>query len=170
MTCRLGFGWEFTQIRSKHKLVCNAKLSWQRTCSLLLYLTMDQIVYFARAVLLVFAILTAIIGLRFYHVLKSSNEKRRPGRKAGDTCTFAVFLGSGVLSLSYSYPCFFSYSYSGGHTSEALALVSSLDFTRYTPRKYIISEGDTLSARKAEELENSKVSFPIRFPWHTQYN
>lgn len=43
----------------------------------------------------------------------------------------------------------------GGHTSEALALVSTIDFLRYSPRKYIISEGDTLSARKATELEEN---------------
>ena len=44
----------------------------------------------------------------------------------------------------------------GGHTTEALALVSSLDFVRYTPRTYIISDGDTLSAQKARELEERK--------------
>ena len=44
----------------------------------------------------------------------------------------------------------------GGHTTEALALVSGLDFTRYTPRTYIISDGDTLSAQKARELEEKK--------------
>ncbi|EJD02706.1 oligosaccharide biosynthesis protein Alg14 like protein [Fomitiporia mediterranea MF3/22] len=45
----------------------------------------------------------------------------------------------------------------GGHTSEALALVSTLDFTRYTPRKYIISEGDALSANKFRNLESECV-------------
>ena len=44
----------------------------------------------------------------------------------------------------------------GGHTTEALALVSALDFERYTPRTYIISDGDTLSAQKARELEERK--------------
>jgi len=41
----------------------------------------------------------------------------------------------------------------GGHTTEALTLLSSLDFARYTPRTYIISDGDTLSAQKARSLE-----------------
>ncbi|VDB95282.1 unnamed protein product [Peniophora sp. CBMAI 1063] len=59
-------------------------------------------------------------------------------RRPGKTCRLAVFLGS------------------GGHTSEMLALVSALDFTRYTPRTYIVSEGDTLSAQKAVELEKSR--------------
>ncbi|ELU39115.1 Alg14 domain-containing protein [Rhizoctonia solani AG-1 IA] len=40
-----------------------------------------------------------------------------------------------------------------GHTTEALALVSSLNFDKYSPRTYIISEGDTLSAKKAIALE-----------------
>ena len=44
----------------------------------------------------------------------------------------------------------------GGHTTEALALISGLDFTRYTPRTYIISDGDTLSGQKARELEERK--------------
>ena len=45
----------------------------------------------------------------------------------------------------------------GGHTTEVLALVSALDFERYTPRTYIISDGDTLSAQKAHELEKRKL-------------
>ncbi|KAJ7901898.1 oligosaccharide biosynthesis protein Alg14-like protein, partial [Mycena olivaceomarginata] len=44
----------------------------------------------------------------------------------------------------------------GGHTSEALALISALDFNRYSPRTYVISEGDSFSAQKARELESSK--------------
>jgi len=65
-----------------------------------------------------------------------------PNRKSGlktastSTCSLAVFLGS------------------GGHTTEALTLLSSLDFSRYTPRTYIVSDGDTLSAQKARSLEN----------------
>ncbi|KAJ6499240.1 glycosyltransferase family 1 protein [Mycena sanguinolenta] len=58
--------------------------------------------------------------------------------KATKTKSLAVFLGS------------------GGHTSEALTLISALDFNRYTPRTYIVSEGDSFSAQKARELELSK--------------
>lgn len=46
----------------------------------------------------------------------------------------------------------------GGHTAEALLLLSSLDFERYTPRTYIISQGDTLSAQKAIDLERSRAA------------
>lgn len=45
----------------------------------------------------------------------------------------------------------------GGHTSEVLKLLSNVDFSRYTPRTYIISEGDNLSAQKAIALELSKA-------------
>ncbi|KAG0707331.1 glycosyltransferase family 1 protein, partial [Suillus ampliporus] len=56
------------------------------------------------------------------------------------TCSVAIFLGS------------------GGHTSEALKLASALDFSRYSPRTYIVSEGDTLSAQKAHALEHIKAA------------
>jgi beta-1,4-N-acetylglucosaminyltransferase len=37
-------------------------------------------------------------------------------------------------------------------------LVSALDFSRYTPRTYIISEGDSLSAQKSMTLESLKAA------------
>jgi beta-1,4-N-acetylglucosaminyltransferase len=46
----------------------------------------------------------------------------------------------------------------GGHSSEALSLVSALDFSRYTPRTYLVSEGDSLSAQKAKALEALKAA------------
>jgi hypothetical protein len=48
--------------------------------------------------------------------------------------------------------------YLGGHSSEALSLVSVLDFSRYTPRTYLVSEGDTLSEQKAVALEKLKAT------------
>ncbi|KAJ7251492.1 glycosyltransferase family 1 protein [Mycena haematopus] len=63
---------------------------------------------------------------------------RKHAVKATKTKSLAVFLGS------------------GGHTSEALTLISALDFNRYTPRTYIISDGDSFSAEKAHNLESSK--------------
>ena len=53
----------------------------------------------------------------------------------------------------------------GGHTNEALTLLSTLDFNRYTPRTYIVSEGDMLSANKAKDLEirkSGQSSPPVR--------
>ncbi|KIJ18826.1 glycosyltransferase family 1 protein, partial [Paxillus involutus ATCC 200175] len=84
-------------------------------------------------------ILTALSLLllsRVYLVLPTSCHPRPPRRRHGDKCSLAIFLGS------------------GGHTSEALMLTSALDLTRYAPRTYIISEGDTLSAKKAIALES----------------
>ncbi|KAI0733193.1 glycosyltransferase family 1 protein [Fomitopsis betulina] len=66
-------------------------------------------------------------------------RKSKPRRRS-DCSRLAVFLGS------------------GGHTSEAMTLLSALDFNRYSPRTYIISEGDILSARKAIALELSKAA------------
>jgi len=70
------------------------------------------------------------------HASKTNNA---PKKGPTDTCSVAVFLGS------------------GGHTSEMMILLSGLDFARYTPRTYVISEGDQLSAHKAFALEASKA-------------
>ncbi|KAG1839034.1 glycosyltransferase family 1 protein [Suillus subalutaceus] len=80
--------------------------------------------------------------VRLYFVIFSSRRIRlapanpRPQR----TCSIAIFLGS------------------GGHTSEALKLASALDFGRYSPRTYIVSEGDAFSAQKALALEHLKAT------------
>ncbi|KAH8118986.1 glycosyltransferase family 1 protein [Phellopilus nigrolimitatus] len=76
---------------------------------------------------------------RLFAILPKKAKGRRRTKNASDTCSLAVFLGS------------------GGHTSEALALISTLDFIRYSPRKYIVSEGDSLSAQKVAELERELV-------------
>ncbi|KAF8482801.1 glycosyltransferase family 1 protein [Russula ochroleuca] len=71
-------------------------------------------------------------------ITPSGSVTRR--RSHTETCHLAVFLGS------------------GGHSSEALSLVSALDFSRYTPRTYLVSEGDSLSAQKAVTLERLKTA------------
>ncbi|RPD53546.1 glycosyltransferase family 1 protein [Lentinus tigrinus ALCF2SS1-6] len=88
------------------------------------------------------ATLTVAAGfLRLCIMLTAPRPAKPSGRReAIETCSFAVFLGS------------------GGHTSEALILVSALNFDRYVPRTYIISEGDTLSMQKAVELESAKAA------------
>jgi beta-1,4-N-acetylglucosaminyltransferase len=70
-------------------------------------------------------------------------------------CKLAVFLGSGKFPFVDGHNLE-SDPLLGGHTSEALQMVSALDFTKYTPRTYIISEGDHLSAQKAQDLEALK--------------
>ncbi|KAH9961596.1 oligosaccharide biosynthesis protein Alg14-like protein [Russula dissimulans] len=79
------------------------------------------------------------IASRFYVILKSSRRNVPRRRGLTETCHLAVFLGS------------------GGHSSEALSLVSTLNFSRYTPRTYLISEGDPLSEQKAVALEQLKT-------------
>ncbi|KAG2364894.1 oligosaccharide biosynthesis protein Alg14-like protein [Suillus spraguei] len=78
---------------------------------------------------------------RLFFVISSSRRIRLSpeNHRPPQTCSIAIFLGS------------------GGHTSEALKLVSALDFVRYSPRTYIVSEGDALSARKALALEHIKA-------------
>lgn len=102
-----------------------------------------------------------LLFLRLFFVALSS-RRRRLAPLPRDTCSVAIFLGSGEFGLI----CFF-FRYPrthwpcrslGGHTNEALKLASSLDFNRYTPRTYIISEGDAFSAQKALALEHIKSS------------
>jgi len=81
-----------------------------------------------------------IMALRIYFILPGAKKHHLGSEQAKESkkCSIAIFLGS------------------GGHTSEALMLVSALDFSRYTPRIYIISEGDSLSAQKSVALESLK--------------
>ncbi|CAE6459614.1 unnamed protein product, partial [Rhizoctonia solani] len=83
---------------------------------------------------------------RLYSILCVPYDSK-PQKYAGrSNRSLAVFLGS------------------GGHTTEALALVSSLNFDKYSPRTYIISEGDTLSAKKAIALELLKKFWWLESP------
>ncbi|EGN99879.1 glycosyltransferase family 1 protein [Serpula lacrymans var. lacrymans S7.3] len=84
-----------------------------------------------------------LVLLRIYMILPGNPRGKRSlgsvvRRPSTDTCSLAIFLGS------------------GGHTSEVLSLASALDFSRYSPRTYLISEGDTLSIQKAVSLETLK--------------
>lgn len=91
-------------------------------------------------------ILTILCFLRLYLIMPKVRAPPFKARTLQGTCSLAVFLGS------------------GGHTSEILKLLSNVDFSRYTPRTYIISEGDNLSAQKAMALEVIKVG------WGTDHN
>ncbi|KAJ7579110.1 glycosyltransferase family 1 protein [Mycena floridula] len=87
------------------------------------------------------ALVAVLVLLRIYFILprKTSRSYSTKTRK------LAVFLGS------------------GGHTTEALTLISALDFQRYTPRTYLVSEGDTFSAPKALALEAAKHGTPSEY-------
>lgn len=46
---------------------------------------------------------------------------------------------------------------SGGHTAELLQMAAALPSERYSPRTYIVSGGDELSARKAHQAEKARA-------------
>ncbi|CCA66710.1 hypothetical protein PIIN_00390 [Serendipita indica DSM 11827] len=87
------------------------------------------------------ALVFALFVLRAIYVIIFPPRKRF---SSGQTCRLAIFLGS------------------GGHTSEMLQMLQGLNFERYEPRLYLVSQGDILSAEKAAEFE-SKSSFPPAF-------
>ncbi|KAI0753943.1 oligosaccharide biosynthesis protein Alg14 like-domain-containing protein [Irpex lacteus] len=78
-------------------------------------------------------------SLRLYTILPQKKATKRGVRSGSEPCKLGTFLGS------------------GGHTTEALTLLSTLDFVRYSPRTYIVSRGDSLSAKKAVALESLKA-------------
>lgn len=45
---------------------------------------------------------------------------------------------------------------SGGHTTEMLKLVEVLDFTKYSPRYYVMAKSDITSTSKVEMMETNK--------------
>lgn len=104
-----------------------------------------------------------IFMARFYSTLpRAKLRASRPPKGAISSCTLAIFLGSGMYQrLSTGFWTKRCSLHEGGHTSEALSLVSALDFERYTPRKYIISDGDTLSTQKAIALELYKAPHTV---------
>ncbi|KAF8973219.1 UDP-N-acetylglucosamine transferase subunit ALG14 [Flammula alnicola] len=76
-----------------------------------------------------------LFACRIYTILPDSKTRRNRSVRKSGVCSVAVFLGS------------------GGHTSEALTLMSSLDSRRYNRRTYIVSRGDNMSVQKALDLE-----------------
>lgn len=97
---------------------------------------------------------------RVYVIVRTPRGFVPRKRAQTETCHLAVFLGSGKLHIVRSTPRSHPspFFHLGGHSSEALTLVSALDFSRYTPRTYIVSEGDHLSERKAVALERLKAT------------
>lgn len=105
---------------------------------------------------MLFVVLAALVSLavaRIYFVLPRRGSERVNRQRKDTTRSVAVFLGSGASRSTWRSS---TDDHIGGHTAEALALVSALDFQRYKSRTYIISEGDILSAQKAVDLEKSK--------------
>lgn len=105
---------------------------------------------------LIVVLLLCVTAARAYAVLPQPKTSVRRLRDKNSKCSVAVFLGSGMF-LERIPARQAPEAFIGGHTAEALLLLSSLDFERYTPRTYIISHGDTLSAQKALDLERSRA-------------
>ncbi|KIM40081.1 glycosyltransferase family 1 protein [Hebeloma cylindrosporum] len=83
-----------------------------------------------------FFVLTVVLSVfRLYIILPGSRKRSSHVVRTPRTYTIAVYLGS------------------GGHTSEAVTLMSSLDPNKCNRRIYVINDGDDLSLRKALELE-----------------
>jgi beta-1,4-N-acetylglucosaminyltransferase len=125
------------------------------SCALVVFLCAAFIIssFISLAVIVPVVLLCA---LRFYFILPNRSRTRVKQRDSSSKCSLAVFLGSGVCSKAMEQRA--SQCSVGGHTSEALTLLESLDFTRYTPRTYIVCEGDESSADKARRLEDTKTS------------
>ncbi|KAI0047772.1 glycosyltransferase family 1 protein [Auriscalpium vulgare] len=88
--------------------------------------------------LVLLLLLSVVVAFRIY-VAFTPRQRSAPKARPAETCGLAVFLGS------------------GGHTSEALSLLHSLDFSRYTPRTYFVGVGDPLSVQKVTALELLKT-------------
>lgn len=101
--------------------------------------------------LLVGALMTFLAGLRIYSILPAQYGRCKRTQKKSDTYSVAVFLGSG--SLCNFFHCSNSNVHIGGHTTEAMTLISALDSKRYNRRTYLVSEGDNLSVQKAIDFE-----------------
>ncbi|RXK39471.1 hypothetical protein M231_03304 [Tremella mesenterica] len=87
---------------------------------------------------LVSIVIPALFALRVYLLIRYRDQK--PKRQAGETCSLGVFLGS------------------GGHTAEMVALLSTIDLERYTPRVYVYCWGDEMSLRAISTIESSRYS------------
>ncbi|CAG8547942.1 8145_t:CDS:2 [Paraglomus brasilianum] len=87
-----------------------------------------------------FALLAIIILVfRIVQALPTKKFKRNNSNKLEKPCKSCIVLGS------------------GGHTMEMLQLLQGLDYaTKYRPRLYIVSSNDTLSVKKARDLETAK--------------
>ena len=81
-------------------------------------------------------LLIVLSVLRLAYILPSARPQRPPQSKS--TATLLIVLGS------------------GGHTAEMLRLLDSLNFAKYTHRRYVVSSGDTLSEGKARHFEQTK--------------
>ena len=88
--------------------------------------------------------LLVVLGLlRFiYQASKCGKDVRLSSKKRATPCRTLIVVGS------------------GGHTAEMLRLLGGMNLENYTPRVYVIAEGDKMSVDKVEkfEMEADKTS------------
>ena len=83
-------------------------------------------------------LLVGLILLRFtYLASKCGKEATLPAKKRTSPCRTLVVLGS------------------GGHTAEMLRLLGGMNLHSYTPRVYVVAEGDKMSVDKVEKFEST---------------
>lgn len=83
----------------------------------------------------VLAVIAVVVTVRLLSILPGRQKRPSKKRSPSETCSTALFLGS------------------GGHTTELLLLLRSLNPQRYTPRSYFVSSGDDFSRKKAIAFE-----------------
>ncbi|XP_018574620.1 UDP-N-acetylglucosamine transferase subunit ALG14 homolog [Anoplophora glabripennis] len=101
---------------------------------------------------LLILILTLVIArvLFLIHKITTGHSKYATGRRQ-KSCKSIICIGS------------------GGHTTEMLKLIETLDFIKYSPRYYIIASNDVTSARKVEDLEHIKRKYIRKEPDYRIY-
>ncbi|RKP08726.1 oligosaccharide biosynthesis protein Alg14 like-domain-containing protein [Thamnocephalis sphaerospora] len=83
--------------------------------------------------------LALVLLIRLWYLTPGLSGRKTPALVLREnTCRVGVLLGS------------------GGHTSEMLALLESMDATRYSPRIYLVTQGDTLSEERTRVWEGQR--------------
>ncbi|PPQ67274.1 hypothetical protein CVT25_005857 [Psilocybe cyanescens] len=101
------------------------------------------------------ALTVFLFAYRIIAILPKNHKKTRHSTKRKTNCSVAVFLGSGASNrFKHNALPMSLKAVQGGHTSEALALISALNPERYNPRTYVVCSGDDLSVQKVIQFES----------------
>jgi hypothetical protein len=100
----------------------------------------------------IFGILFFVVMARLYWLF-FERSRNTSIRNPDETCSLGVFMGSGKSMSTCRFQGIGLMHCIGGHTAEMKALVTTLDFNRYTPRTYVYCHGDEMSLRTITEIE-----------------
>lgn len=100
----------------------------------------------------IFGILFFVVMARLYWLF-SERSRNTSVRNPDETCSLGVFMGSGKSMSTCRFQGIGSLHCIGGHTAEMKALMTTLDFNRYTPRTYVCCHGDEMSLRTITDIE-----------------